>query len=89
MITVPNLLDSAVTGGRSTLNLLVIDNIGGTAARGDCRVRMYAKGSDHTTVAHWIRTKKPIREAKVMAHARKAEPVGNLIAKSLKALGYG
>ena len=89
MITVPILLDSAISGRRSTLGLLVIDNIGGSAARGDYRVRMYAKGSDHTTAAHVVRTRTPIREAQVLGHRRKAEPVGNLIAKSLEALGYG
>lgn len=89
MLTVPILLDSAITGQRKSLGLLVIDNVGGSKSKGDYRARMYRAGSDHSTAAYIIRTKTPIREATITGHARLSEPVGSLVAKALNELGYG
>lgn len=88
MLTVPILLDSAITGQRKSLGLMIIDNVGGSKTKGDYRVRMYRAGSDHTTAAYVIRTKTPIREGKITGHARLTEPVGSLVAKALNELGY-
>lgn len=92
MITCPVYLDSAITGRRSDLGTLVIDNIGGDRTTGDYRVRMYRKGALDKCGGHGgqlISTCKPIREGRVLGHKRLAEPVSNLVAKALKELGYG
>ncbi|WP_446653070.1 hypothetical protein [Blastomonas sp.] len=89
MIVVPITLWSAITGQVENLGTVVIDNIGGTHQRGNYRVRAYAKGADAIGVVQMVATKKPIREGKVFGHRRIAEPVGNLIAKALKEMGYG
>lgn len=83
---VPITLVSAIDGHTEVLSTLLIDNIGGTKARGDYRVRMFGKQPDRR-VPDFARTK-PIREGKVLNHARLAEPVGNLVAKALTELGY-
>lgn len=88
MLTVPILLDSAITGQRKSLGLLVIDNIGGDDERGDYRVRMYPEGSDYKSTGHVMRNQAPIREGKITGHARLTEPVGSLVAKALKEMGY-
>lgn len=88
MIVVPIMLWSAVTGGVENLGTIIIDNIGGTYQRGDYRVRAYAKGADAIGIVKMVATKKPIREGKVTGHRRIAEPVGNLIAKAMKEMGY-
>lgn len=91
MIVVDIDLRSAVTGQRSTLNTLIVDNIGGTGSKGNYRCRMYRKGERARYHNDWEMAghAKPIREARVEGHSRLAEPVGNLIAKALTALGYG
>lgn len=66
------------------LGTIIIDNIGGTHARGNYRVRAYRKG--HSFKKHGYGN--PIREGEVHNHARLAEPVWNLMAKALAALGY-
>lgn len=88
MIVVPIMLWSAVSGNVETLGTIVIDNIGGTHQRGDYRVRAYAKGADAIGIVKMVASKKPIREGKVIGHRRIAEPVGNLIAKAMKEMGY-
>lgn len=88
MIVVPIMLWSAVSGKVETLGTIVIDNIGGTPQRGDYRVRAYAKGADAIGIVKMVASKKPIREGKVIGHRRIAEPVGNLIAKAMKEMGY-
>lgn len=89
MIVVPIQLWSAVTGNIETLGTLVVDNIGGTAKIGDYRVRMYKKGADKIGVVRMVATVPPFREGKVLRHRRLAEPVGNLIAKAMREVGYG
>ncbi|MEZ5709692.1 MAG: hypothetical protein R3E02_09935 [Blastomonas sp.] len=90
MIIVPIMLNSAIDGRVEILGTLVVDNIGGTHDRGDYRVRMYRKETDgrFPETAKLLRGK-PIREGRVLGHRRLAEPVGNLIAKAMKELGYG
>lgn len=91
MIVCPVELLSAVTGKRHDLGTMVIDNQGGTRTLGDYRVRMYRKGERQKHESDWdmVRKAKPVREAPVLRHRRLAEPVHNLVAKALKAMGYG
>ena len=89
MIVVPIMLASAITGQVSSLGTIVIDNLGGTNAVCDYRVRAYAKGAERGGVVDMVAKRKPIRESKVLAHRRLAEPVGNLVAKALSEMGYG
>lgn len=89
MIVVPIMLWSAVSGKVENLGTIIIDNIGGTHQRGDYRVRAYAKGADAIGIVQMVASRKPIREGRVIGHRRIAEPVGNLIAKAMKEMGYG
>ncbi len=90
MIIVPIILQSAIDGRTEILGTLVVDNIGGTSKVADYRCRMYRKQPDgrFPDLRELLATK-PIREGTVTGHHRKAEPVGNLIAKALTATGYG
>ena len=90
MIVLPIILQSAIDGRTEILGTLVIDNIGGDAKVGNYRCRMFRKAADgrFPEMRQLLRTR-PIREGKVLGHRRLAEPVGNLVAKALKELGYG
>lgn len=85
MIVIRVELHSANTGKVSELGRMVIDNIGGTRTRGDYRCRAYRKGSRLTDGLE----RNVIRRGAVEGHARLAEPVWNLVAKALTAMGYG
>lgn len=91
MIVVDIDLRSAVTGARTNLGTMVIDNVGGTRTRGNYRCRMYRKGERDRHESDWrmAANAKPIREGRVLNHARLAEPVQNLVTKALKEMGYG
>jgi hypothetical protein len=78
------------------LGTMVIDNVTPVdgmldGRRGDYRCRMYKKG-DLKRHLNWperlVALGKPIREGRVEGHRRLAEPVQNLVAKCLKAMGY-
>ena len=84
MIVVTVELHSAVTRKKSNLSTIIIDNVGGTKARGNYRVRAYRKGYD----PYKNPLKGVVREGCVEGHARLAEPVNNLVYKALKSLGY-
>ena len=84
MIVVSIDLHSAVSGEKSNLGTVIIDNIGGSKSRGNYRVRAYRKGHD----PYKDPRKGVIRDGRVYDHARLREPVGNLVAKALKELGY-
>lgn len=94
MIVVEVKLVSAISAARDTeLGTMVIFNRGVSEdrKRGDYGVRMYRKGAlkrwngdSREMVVH----EKPIRKGKVLGHRRLAEPVHNLVAKGLSALGY-
>lgn len=101
MIVVQITLTSAVSRDRDTdLGTLVIDNItsqeklkahGGRLC--DYRCRAYRKNAltvrAKGNARNMVMTAKHHREGFVRDHARHAEPVGNLIAKALKGMGYG
>jgi hypothetical protein len=78
---------SGITGAKTSLGLVIIDNIKTTSdgKRADYRVRAWAKG---TTIDKIKAGAKPIREGYVMNHARLTKPVWNLMMKALAALGY-
>ena len=84
-------LHSAIDGRTDDLGTLIIDNVGGTRTHCDYRVRMYRKGDAERVggVRRLPRDGRPIREGKVLRHARLREPVHNLVAKALAAMGYG
>lgn len=85
MLVIKVELHSAITGKISLLNTILIDNIGGTKSRGNYRVRSFRKGVD--VVATRARTGL-LREGQVLDHPRLSQPVGNLLVKALKQLGY-
>ena len=85
MIVIRVELHSAITGKVKEIGRVVIDNIGGTRTRGNYRCRAYRAGSRLTAGLE----KNVIRRGAVADHARLAEPVWNLVAKALEAMGYG
>ena len=73
------------------LGTMIIDNLGtGTKARGNYRARMYPKGAmkKHGNPRTMVANSKHFREAEINNHAREAEPIHNLVAKALTAMGY-
>ena len=93
MIVVQIALQSAISRDRDTdLGTVIIGNRGdGTRSRGNYDVRAYAKGALARRGGDGFRLwaeASPTREGVVVNHARLAEPVSNLVAKSLTALGY-
>lgn len=99
MIVIEIKLISAINHSRdSDLGTLVIDNITRAvkwAAYGgkkcDYRGRMYRKGAlaKYGSAAEMVKATKYTRECVVENHQRLAEPVQNLVAKALTAMGYG
>ena len=88
MIVIKVELWSAVTGKRSELARMTIDNIGGTRDRGDYRTRTY-RGRSEAALHRAMLTDGVQREGKVLGHARLREHVWNLVAKALSDMGYG
>lgn len=84
MIIIRVELLSAVTGQRTELAQMWIDNQGGTKTLGNYRARTLRGRSakDFT---------RPVfqREGRVNGHARLKEHVWNLVAKALGSMGYG
>jgi hypothetical protein len=90
MIVIDIALHSAIDGRTENLGTMIIDNLGtGTRTHGNYRARMFRKGAiSKYGPRGLIGNAKPTRDALVMGHARLAEPVQNLVAKALTALGY-
>lgn len=93
MIVVRVELHSAITGDVTELARAVIDNIGGTATRGDYRARTI-KGRNREAlqagmVAVLLGKLSPVREGKVEGHARLNLHVWHLVSKALNSMGYG
>lgn len=93
MIIVRVELHSAITGKVSELGRVIIDNIGGTAQRGNYRVRALRGRSrealDKAERAVLCGDAAPQKQGEVKNHARLQEHVWNLVAKALGAVGYG
>lgn len=93
MIVIRVELWSAITGEKTELARMVIDNVGGTAYRGDYRCRSL-RGRDEDALDRSMRTINTTqagvqREGRVEGHARLREHVWNLVAKALASMGYG
>lgn len=90
MIVVSVQLISAVNGENTELARMVIDNIGGTTAKGNYRVRsLRGRGAKALSKAMSDIPMKVQRHSNVMGHPRLKEHVWNLVAKALNNLGYG
>ncbi|WP_337846890.1 hypothetical protein [Sphingomonas sp.] len=83
MIVVRVELHSAIDGQVTEIARMAIDNIGGTATRGDYRIRTL-RGRSTASLARF----KVQREGRVHGHARLALHVWCLVAKALAAVGY-
>lgn len=88
MIVVKVELWSAIDGQTTELARMTIDNIGGTATRGDYRTRTL-RGRSEEALHRAMLTDGVQREGRVFGHARLKEHVWNLVAKALVGLGYG
>lgn len=91
MIVIRVELWSAVSGQKSELARMVIDNIGGTTNLGDYRCRTL-RGRSEDALDRALLTMSSTgtqREGRVLGHARLREHVWNLVAKALTGMGYG
>lgn len=81
---------SAISGKKTELARMVIDNIGGTHDKGDYRARTLRGRSTEQldralcSIDHYRQ-----REGRVIGHARLREHVWNLAQKALTSMGYG
>lgn len=91
MIVIRVELWSAVSGQKSELARMVIDNIGGTNHLGDYRCRTLRGRSEEALDRALInmRSTGTQREGRVLGHPRLREHVWNLVAKALTGMGYG
>lgn len=93
MIVVRVELWSAITGRRTELARMVIDNVGGDTNSGDYRARTMRGRSEAALQSHMVEVlhnrAKPQRQGKVLGHARLSEHVWNLVTKALSGMGYG
>jgi hypothetical protein len=86
---------SAISGHKTELARMVVDNIGVSAnmQKGDYRVRTLRGRSEEALTKAMLtalRDKGGVqREGKVLGHARLQLHIWNLIAKALTGLGYG
>lgn len=91
MIVIRVELWSAVSGQKSELARMVIDNIGGTTNLGDYRCRTL-RGRSEDALDRALLTMSSTgtqREGRVLGHARLREHVWNLVAKALIGMAYG
>ena len=88
MIIVKVELHSAVSGEKTELARMMIDNIGGDRQRGDYRARTY-RGRSAEALEKAMRSNSTTRQCQVLGHRRLALHVWHLVAKSLSGMGYG
>lgn len=91
MIVIRVELWSAVSGQKSELARMVIDNIGGTNHLGDYRCRTL-RGRCEEALDRALLTMATTgtqREGRITGHPRLREHVWNLVAKALTGMGYG
>ncbi|WP_033965647.1 MULTISPECIES: hypothetical protein [unclassified Sphingomonas] len=88
MIVIRVELWSAITGEKSEIARMTIDNIGGTVQRGDYRARTM-RGRSLEALHKAMLSNTIQREGKVFGHERLRLHVWNLVAKALTAMGYG
>jgi hypothetical protein len=88
MLVVKVELHSAVTGNKTEIARMMIDNIGGDLKSGDYRCRTY-RGRSALRLERAMRWGDVVREGKVLGHRRLALHVWHLVAKALTAMEYG
>lgn len=90
MIVVKVELWSAITGEKQELARMIIDNIGGSATKGDYRTRTL-RGRDEAALSKAMNNipMAVTREGRITGHARLKEHVWNLVGKALSGMGYG
>lgn len=91
MIVIRVELWSAVTGEKTELARMLVDNIGGTPSLRNYRVRTLRGRSAIALDRSMVKaaTTGTQREGRVMGHPSERVHVWNLIAKALTAMGYG
>lgn len=93
MLVVKVELYSAISGEKTELARMVIDNVGGTPHLGDYRAQTM-RGRDGETLEKSMRDilhgrSKPVKEGRILKHPRLREHVWNLVAKALNSMSYG
>lgn len=88
MLIVKVELHSAITGKKTEIARMMIDNIGGDETRGDYRCRIY-RGRDKRALTSAMLRNSTVREGRVLGHRRLALHVWHLVAKALAAMDYG
>lgn len=88
MIIVKVELHSAVTGKKTELARMMIDNIGGDTQRGDYRARTFRGRSEEELNKAMVK-RTTTREGRVLGHRRLALHVWHLVAKALASMDYG
>lgn len=88
MIIIRVELHSAITGQKTELARMMIDNIGGDLQRGNYRARTY-RGRSAETLDKSMAAGNATRETSVLGHRRLALHVWHLVSKALTGMGYG
>lgn len=91
MIVIRVELWSAVSGEKTELARMLVDNVGGTVQLGDYRARTLRGRSADALDRAMLNADSTgtQREGKVLRHPRLREHVWNLVAKALSGMGYG
>lgn len=89
MLVVKVELWSALTGQKTELARMVVDNVGGTPEHGDYRVRTLRGRNERALDRAMAHPMTITREGAVKKHPRLREHVWNLVAKALRSTGYG
>lgn len=79
---------SARTGQKTELARMMVHNVGGTGNKRDYDGETY-KGRSTEALTKAMKTNSVTRRGEVRGHPAEAVHVWNLIAKMLKAMGYG
>lgn len=92
MIVIKVELWSAISGQKTEIARMVIDNIGGTHQRGDYRCRTLRGRSEEALAKAMLSMDRPeaiTRTGIIKNHPRLREHVWNLVAKCLTSMRYG
>jgi len=90
MIVIKVELWSAITGQKKELARMIVDNVGGTDARGNYRARtLIGRSSAALDSAMMQRPMKTAREGHVADYPRQRLHIWNLVQRALAGMGYG
>jgi len=93
MLVVRVELYSAISGNKTELARMVIDNVGGTLNLGDYRAQtMRGRSGEALEKSMWAILKgetEPVKKGSILGHPRLREHVWNLVAKALSSMDYG